>query len=75
MCYFQTYLRTYGYLSEAETLPERIREAVTAFQTVAGLENRDGQLSAETLREMRKPRCGNVDINRRPIERRKRFGI
>ncbi|KAI1729095.1 matrixin domain-containing protein [Ditylenchus destructor] len=66
------YLNEFGYLSTAKPTPRELHNAVRSFQDLVGIRS-TGTLNEQTMEHMLQPRCGNQDISRNVLERRKRF--
>ena len=56
----QNFLNQYHYLSTSRSGNHNVESAIRRFQRFAGLEE-TGQLDSETIRLMKKPRCGMPD--------------
>uniref|UniRef100_A0A915DIT1 Peptidase metallopeptidase domain-containing protein n=1 Tax=Ditylenchus dipsaci TaxID=166011 RepID=A0A915DIT1_9BILA len=66
------YLNEFGYLSTLRPTPRELQNAVKAFQDLIGVKS-NGLLTQQTMELMMQPRCGNSDVSRSILERRKRF--
>ncbi|RWS00834.1 matrix metalloproteinase-14-like protein [Dinothrombium tinctorium] len=69
---FSKFLLKHGYLNGKQTRRSNVNitGAILGFQRFYKLEQ-TGKLDNETLREMRRPRCGNPDFGRRSGKMRK----
>ncbi|PAV86814.1 hypothetical protein WR25_04590 [Diploscapter pachys] len=67
------HLRKYGYLRTDQPSLHEFREALIAFQEVAGIEP-TGEVDAQTVEATKRSRCAQEDVNRRS-NRAKRFSL